>query len=779
MKKQAITNEEDKKSNVAEKINVVKITDRATAAKAIFYVLFGFVTGFFPESYIVSPFAYAAVASAESSFAVFAFAGACLGYIIGRGFVTGVRYIVTLCFVLASRAVSHKRFLSLDKTMISAVFVTIFTALSDALDMITVRVSATGVILCLADSLLGACSVYFFSRSLSAPVMRLGIRKISNYDAVCLCVTVAVLLCCVGKINVMGFYVFHIPACLLIMFCAFYAKAAGGSIAGTLLGIVLSFGCEMPSLFYMYAAGGLIAGAFAFHGQYICAAAFAVASGAAAFFSEGEAGIIPAVVECVISSAVFMLLPSVWLRGAEEYLSRSGLRNDNEINMQVALSLKDAARTVDSISDVVCQVSKKMNTVVSPEVSRTFARIQHNVCADCEKKSVCWNECFDSTVRDIQQIAKMRLSSQKVREENLTGAITSRCRKIRKLSDEIDKDYKQYTSAMDSRLKIDEMRNVVSDQFSSMAQLLYDVSAFIEDEKVYDEIKSAALKRSLRENRIEAVSAAYRENSLSRATVEIILSEEPDRVDCEKIRKIISAALNKKFKEAEMSIEDFSTVLIFRQKSEYEVSVGMKQIPLCDSGVCGDCAESFDTAEGCTVAVISDGMGTGKRAALDSAMTSTIMNRLLSSGFTFKSALRLVNSALLIRSGEESLSTVDALSFNTYSAECTFYKAGAAASYVRQGKKILSFEKPSLPVGILRDIDFAEEKCRVSDGDIIMMMSDGVCGGDEEWIAETLRCWSTDNMHELATYVAERARLRNEKTSPDDITVVAIKVKKR
>lgn len=779
MKKQAVLSDEVRKKIAIKEELEPKITDKPTIIKAILYFFFGLTSALLPESYIVSPFACAAVASSENGFAIFTFSGAALGYIISRGMTQSFRYVITLCFVLASREIAQRRFLSLDKTMISAVFAALFVLLSDALEMFSVRISAVGILLCAADSLMCAAAVYFFTRSLSVPVFRQGLRKISNYDAVSLCITAACLLCCVGQINIMGCYIFHIPACVLIIFCALYAKASGGSIAGILLGLVLSFGCEMPSIFFMYAAGGLFAGMFSFLGQYACAAVFAVSACLSALVSGVDEGLIVPMIECVAASVIFMVIPPSFLSKTEEYLTKSGLHTDSEINMQVALSLKDAAKTVGSISDVVCDVSEKMQTVVSPELSRIFARIQHNVCTDCEHKSFCWNECFDSTVKDIQLIAKQRLSSQKNYTDKLSGGLSSRCHRIRQLSDEIDKDYKQYVTSMDSRIKIDEMRSVVSDQFSSMAQLLYDTASLLADEKVYDENKSRQLRKALRDNRIAADSVSYRENSFSRATVEVILTEEPSRINSGKIRKIISSELRKKFKEAEISIEDLSTVLTFRQRNEYETSIGIKQIACGENSVCGDCAQTFDAQDGCTVAVISDGMGTGKRAALDAAMTSTIMNRLLSSGFTFRSALRLVNSALLIKSGEESLSTVDALCVNTYNAVCTFYKAGAAASFVRHGEKIYTVEKPSLPVGILRNIDFAEEECQLTDGDIVLMLSDGAKGESDGWIKETLLCWSTDNMQELATHIADMARMKNEKSFPDDITVLAVKIMKR
>ncbi len=778
MKKQAVFNEEAENESTSENAVLKKITDKPGLVKPVLYFLFGLTCGLFPESYIVSPFAAAAVASSPAESAFFTFLGGSAGFLITRGIKGSVRYIITLCFAFTSVRVAHSRFFSLDRSTVSALLTSVFVLLSDILEMVSVRVTLIGSVLCACDAVLCACAVWFFSRSLSVPLLKIGIRRISSRDLICICITAACLICCVGKISVRGFYPFHIPACLLIIFCSFYGRAAGGSVSGVLLGLVLAFGCETPSLFYMYAAGGLLSGVFSFIGQRGCAAVFAVAAVAASFIYGGSEDVFPFIAESVLSALIFMVIPSKWLCRAQEYLTKSGLINDAQINMRVALSLREASETLGSIGGVISEVNEKLGSLLNPETSKTLARIQLGVCNGCEHKSLCWNEDFDSTVSTIDEIAALRLSSHPVTPETLPTELSRRCPRLDSLSDEILRDYKQYLESQALRMKTDEMREIVSDQFSSMAQLLSDMSALIEDEKVYDESRSLSLRKMLRDSNIKAETASYRENSYSRATVEISLCEEPNKINSDKIKKLISSFLGEKFKDAEITVEDFHTVLTFHEKSEYLTNIGIKQIPCGSGGVCGDCADTFDNRECFTVAAISDGMGTGKRASLDAEMTSGIMNRLLASGFSFKSALRLVNSALLIKNGEESMASVDVAFINTYNAVCTFYKAGAAASYVKKGEKVSVVESPSLPVGILRDIDFYEERVQLESGDTVLMISDGVSGGGDEWLRETLLCWSTDNMQELATHIADLARRKNEKLYPDDITVIAIKIKK-
>ncbi len=56
--------------------------------------------------------------------------------------------------------------------------------------------------------------------------------------------------------------------------------------------------------------------------------------------------------------------------------------------------------------------------------------------------------------------------------------------------------------------------------------------------------------------------------------------------------------------------------------------------------------------------LISDGMGCGGRAAVDGAMASNLMSKLLKAGFGIDCSLKIVNSAMLFKSTDESLATL-------------------------------------------------------------------------------------------------------------------------
>ncbi len=761
--------EETIQSNIKEK-------DKLAVLKAVLFVAVGFATSLLPEDFRISPFCAAAVGASPIEYAFLTFIGGSVGYIVTRGITDGFSYVVLLGLILAAKNVFNRRFKTIGTETVVLTFSGMFTLAVDVIKMLIDEVSVAESCLCVADALMCATAVWFFSRSISVPAFRLGLHKISGIDAACIVISGAVVLFCISGVNISGIYPARIFACLMIMFCSLYKGLSGGAAVGVALGGVLCLGGNFNILF-MYAPSSLICSVFAPLGQYAVAASFVASSAAAALIFGIDTLSVYAVVECAIAAIAFIAVPTKFINSAQDILTKSGLNDDSEVNKQVALDLKAAAKTVDEVTDIVAQVTRRMDGIINPELSRVYARIQRDVCTDCENKSECWNKNFDSTVKDIEYIAHAGSDSVQT-SDKLPNGLEKRCKKLKSLSDEIDSDYKNYLSQTESRIKIEEMRNVVSDQFSFISQLLDDISVKIADEKKFDVSKSRAVKTALLENRISVQSVSYSENSYSRAMAEITVFDEPNKVDHVKIKKILSRTVSKEFKDAEISVVDFNTVLTYRQKNEYEITVGYAQIPFGENRVCGDKVETLDDINGNSIAIISDGMGTGHRAAIDGTMTCSLMHKLLGSGFTFDSALRLVNSALIVKSRDESLATVDAVSINTYNGICSFYKAGAVQSYIRSGEGLQIISHSSLPVGILRNVEFAKDEYKLKRGDIVLMISDGVCTAGDEWIEDELLSWSTDNMHELAIHIANVAKSKNGIKFEDDISVIAMKMKR-
>ena len=178
--------------------------------------------------------------------------------------------------------------------------------------------------------------------------------------------------------------------------------------------------------------------------------------------------------------------------------------------------------------------------------------------------------------------------------------------------------------------------------------------------------------------------------------------------------------------------------------------------------------------------ILSDGMGCGSAASLDSSMTVSLLFRLITANVSYDSALKIVNSALLVKSGEETLATIDIAAVDLYNGQVHFYKAGAAPTFIRRNQRTGYVDSTSLPVGILTSVEFEKSTLKLSAGDLIVMVSDGATAAGVDWIRHTIdRFDEADGLQSLCDDIRTTARLKRNDMRDDDITVVAGILRKR
>ena len=170
--------------------------------------------------------------------------------------------------------------------------------------------------------------------------------------------------------------------------------------------------------------------------------------------------------------------------------------------------------------------------------------------------------------------------------------------------------------------------------------------------------------------------------------------------------------------------------------------------------------------------LLSDGMGNGGRAAVDGAMATNVLTRLIKAGFGWDCSLKILNSSMLFKSTDESLATVDAVCIDLFTGKTELFKAGAAPTLVRRSGRMGKAQSTSLPAGILREIGFDKATITLKHKDIALMLSDGAVADGTDWICAVLEDFE-GTADELSNKIATDAYLRRHNGKNDDITVIA------
>lgn len=198
---------------------------------------------------------------------------------------------------------------------------------------------------------------------------------------------------------------------------------------------------------------------------------------------------------------------------------------------------------------------------------------------------------------------------------------------------------------------------------------------------------------------------------------------------------------------------------------------------LAGEDICGDVVAVFrDDERGYLYALLNDGMGKGRDAAVTARLASLFLRKLLPAGVKTETAVDMLHRFLRLgynRGERESSTTVDLLALDRFDGRISFVKSGAAPTYVKRGSHVLRLESTTVPVGILPETDAAEIYFQAKEGDVIVMVSDGIHDGDGEcpWIVEYLEKSRDQDPTEMAKRLVALAAERGGK---DDLSVIVL-----
>lgn len=721
-----------------------------------------------------SPFGVAFAAALPGEYILSGAVGAGAGYILTKDMDMPLRYIAALTIVtITAYAVRKSRKIKSETLFLSlCAFGAAF--LSGLAVCVADGFSAGAFIMYIGESLLAGGSAYFFKRSFDAGER--GTWAFSGAEKSCLVITGSILVACASGITVFSVSPGRIFAILIILFASSVWREKGGAVSGAAIGAVMSL---LPGCGYLggvYAAGGLVAGVFAQGGRFASACAFVLAGGVVALASSGGENIVPTLAETAIATVIYVVVPGKVYRKLEKIFSaapQEKRRGGGGMRRAIVMRLDVASKAMSEVSRCVEKITRSLRGAETPELTIVYSRIQNSVCRKCGLHSFCWDKNFGDTMGVFGRMAGVLQRGEELTRDKLPAHFARRCIKSAALIDAMCGEYEKFTSGITSGQKVTQVRGIVSDQFGAVADMLSSLSEEFEQARGFDREAALRIKKVIEGYGVFAQDICCVTDQYDRMTVEICCRKTSGKVNCSQLTREISSVCSREFDMPGVTDMGASELITFSERAVFTVDVGACQFASSDSLPCGDAYEYFSDGRGREIMVISDGMGTGRRAAIDGNMASGLLSQLVKAGFGFDCSLKIVNSALLLKSAEESFATLDIACLDLFTGKAQIFKAGAPATFVRKNGKAAKTEKPSLPAGILREVEFAKTEVVLDEGDIILMASDGALTGGEDWILSELELWREGTAAELASHIASQAKKRRSDIRPDDVTVTA------
>ncbi len=193
----------------------------------------------------------------------------------------------------------------------------------------------------------------------------------------------------------------------------------------------------------------------------------------------------------------------------------------------------------------------------------------------------------------------------------------------------------------------------------------------------------------------------------------------------------------------------------------------------------GDTTAFLETEKGMALMAVSDGMGQGSGAAEESRTAIELLEQFTEAGFERDLAVKMINSALLLRKGEETYATLDICAVDLFDGRAEFIKLGAVSSYISRGGRILTVTAHTLPAGILQQVQIVKNEMLLKDGDMVFLLTDGITealGGENltaGWLKDKLEKFPLSNPQDAADYILKEAQKELRNGQKDDMTVLA------
>ncbi|MEM1484818.1 SpoIIE family protein phosphatase [Oscillospiraceae bacterium PP1C4] len=749
------------------------------AAELLAYIAMGFVAA---NAFVLgglAPFGVAFAASAKPKFTAAAALGATMGYLLSFRMLSNIKYVLAMLilFVLQWGISSGTLFRNVRISR------QLLTGFSLGLPSYAITLATGGsiydAVLATAELLLACCAAYFFSRTVQS--FDLGLDNLQQSDITSIIITFCIAILALLNLNIVGLSVGRILAAVIILLAAQFAREAGGAIAGVAAGVSAGvFGGGHSFLMGTYGFGGLLAGVFAPLGRIASAGAFILVNTFVLLASRQTLDY-KLLIEIFVASAISMLVPSSILKKLSKRSNSTGAVQEETYKAMLTNKINFISGALRDVATTTRQVNEKLSGMISGDVSTVYQCAADRVCRQCRNKTICWQLRYTDTSNVFNDALGKLRHMDKLTEADFPDYFARSCLRLPEMTQQINLIYSEYMARENLRRKVAQVRGVVTDQFEGMALMIDAMGSDLNELATQDNHTAAKVKEYMQSLTIFPDMVTCTIDSDANMTLKMTIPiYKLSRIDMTDLTLNLSDICARDFDlpARHNRPEQAVTTLTFTEKATYTIKWGATQLGNCGSRLCGDSYSYVDGHGGRVNIILSDGMGSGGAAAVDSTMTAELLKRLIEAGVSLDASLKLVNSALLVKSGDESLATIDITGIDLYTGRVEIYKAGAAPTFLRKSGKGGYVESSSLPVGILNGVSFEKNTITMREGDLIVMVSDGAVAGGYEWLVSDLEHYQGNDPKQLSEAIVAEAKRRRSDGHEDDITVIVVILEK-
>ncbi|EOU1695732.1 stage II sporulation protein E [Clostridium perfringens] len=593
----------------------------------------------------------------------------------------------------------------------------------------------------------------------------------------------------IGTLSINDISFRNIAAILFIIALAFISDTNMGAGAGITMGIILGFatGNLMESI-AIYGACGLVAGIFRESGKLFTALSFNIIFIIVTLYSGVFNNI--SFIEALVGTGIFLLIPKkIYNKISLEINKDKKVGHFSEVRFS---EIKDElTERLKDFTEVLSVMGKSLNNLVGNDKlaiknkgNALVENLSDRTCSDCDMRYMCWKRELHQTYNAFSDLIR--------NYENNSGAfpheLEKKCIKKYALVKNLEDIMNIYMVNETLKSRLGEGRKILSNHINNMSVTISEIVDEFGNELHLCTDVEKSIKKSLLKYGLNFGSLICYNDKNGRIKIKMQMENCMGSQTCIKtVLPIISETIGKNMsigsEGCNINSKNNMCEIVIEEAPKYHINSHVAVATKEGEKFTGDSYSYGRTKDGNYITVISDGMGSGPEAGLESKVSVEIIEKFMEVGFDEKIAIDAVNAIMSIKfSEDEKFSTLDMNKIDLYTGNAKFMKVGAIESFIKRGNKVEVINSNTLPFGVLEEPDVDTVEKQVSNGDVIVSISDGILdvkndgSFDTTWLIEFLKSTKYRQPKDLSIAILEKAKELSGGKAKDDMTVVVSKV---
>ena len=551
---------------------------------------------------------------------------------------------------------------------------------------------------------------------------------------------------------------------MLAGFVILHGAKRYGIAGGTVCGVLASAGlmlCDrsLGEAAAFLALSGMAAGYFTdFHKGTVCLLFLAI-QGAGQLLLGTDAAALILLVNLAAGCLLYLTLPvgeilEEWLPEPEGEHGPAGF---------AAVQMDYLAHALAGVRQNALQISRMLEHSSCRE---TVARsVCEEVCRSCSRRLDCWEERYEQTAEAFRQVASG--------EGTALPPELQDCARGQTLLVHMQQAQRQAALHRMLSARLAESRDFLFSQMELTEELLETAGQRLAVSYSRSMTRQVSLLLEREGYPVHTV-VAYR-SAAGRLALELYAFSDT-APDGGSVRSYLSGALGLELEYTEGRLAGEEVRICLWEQPPYRLAVFAAQSGARDEDPPGDSYDQFCDGHGYQYVVLSDGMGSGRRASLDARLVLSNFRRLIEMGVSMQTAVDMVNQIMLTKSTDETFATLDIARISQETGETLLVKYGAAPTLIQHGQVLTMYQTPTFPIGIVGRPEAHVTRLQLEDADVIVLMSDGV--EDTEYAFVKQKLLAGGSLQQAAQAICCRAQRSAPDGRPDDITVLLAQVRR-